>query len=207
MKKYELTDITMEYKGRTLHRIRALKDFRDVKAGDLGGWIEKEENLSQEGTAWVYDNACVSGEAGVYDNARVSDQACVYGNACVYDNARVSGNARVRDQACVSGNARVSGNAWVENWARVNGKAHVKGNAWINSGYDIIWISCIGSKHGTTTFFNCEDGKIHVSCGCFEGTLKEFKKRVKEMHGDNKYGREYRAAIKLAKLHIARREG
>ena len=28
-----------------LHRIEALRDFGDVKKGDLGGWIEKEENL------------------------------------------------------------------------------------------------------------------------------------------------------------------
>ena len=33
-KKYELTDITMEFKGRTLYRIRALKNFSDVKKGD-----------------------------------------------------------------------------------------------------------------------------------------------------------------------------
>lgn len=45
-KKYELIDETQEWNGRILHRIRALADFGDVKAGELGGWIEKEENLS-----------------------------------------------------------------------------------------------------------------------------------------------------------------
>ena len=47
-KKYELTDKTKVYDGCTLHRIRALKDFGDVKAGDLGGWIESEKNLLRE---------------------------------------------------------------------------------------------------------------------------------------------------------------
>ena len=79
-KKYRLTEETKEWCGRTLHRIEALKDFGDVKAGDKGGWIEKE-NLSQEGNAWVYDSACV------YDSARVSGSACVSGSA------RVSGEA------------------------------------------------------------------------------------------------------------------
>ena len=37
-RKYELTNISMEFGGRTLYRIRALKDFSDVKAGDLGGY-------------------------------------------------------------------------------------------------------------------------------------------------------------------------
>jgi carbonic anhydrase/acetyltransferase-like protein (isoleucine patch superfamily) len=43
----------------------------------------------------VYGNAQVSGDAQVFDNARVSGNAQVYGNAHVFDNARVSGNARV----------------------------------------------------------------------------------------------------------------
>lgn len=48
-KKYELTDQTIDVDGRTLHRIKALRDFSDVLAGELGGWIEKEENLSHAG--------------------------------------------------------------------------------------------------------------------------------------------------------------
>src|SRR5260364_199985 len=88
-KKYELLkDDCIEYDGRTLYRIRAPRDFRGMKKGDSGGYIEKEENLSPEGEAWVYDNARVFGDA------RVSGNAWVFGNARVYDNARVSGNAR-----------------------------------------------------------------------------------------------------------------
>lgn len=53
-KKYELTSETLRYKGCTLHRIKALKDFGPINAGELGGWIESEENLSQANNAWVY---------------------------------------------------------------------------------------------------------------------------------------------------------
>ena len=51
--KYELTDETKNFCGITLHRIRALRDIPsvNVKSGDLGGWIEKESNLSQDGDA------------------------------------------------------------------------------------------------------------------------------------------------------------
>lgn len=70
-KKYELTDETQEWNGRTLHRIRALADFGDVKAGELGGWIEKEENLSHNGNAWVYGDAQVCNNARVYGNAGI----------------------------------------------------------------------------------------------------------------------------------------
>ena len=56
-RKYELTDITMTYEGRTLYRIRALKDILNVEKGDLGGWVSNENPLSQEGYCWAYDNA------------------------------------------------------------------------------------------------------------------------------------------------------
>ena len=59
MKKYELTEETVIVSGKTLYRIRAVRDFGSVKAGDLGGYIEKEENLSHCGEAWVSDNAMV----------------------------------------------------------------------------------------------------------------------------------------------------
>lgn len=91
MEKYKLTEETKEVNGRVLHRIEALINFRNVKAGDKGGWIEKVENLAQEGNAWVYGNAKVYGNAQVYDNA------WVYGNAQVYGNAEVHGDASVKD--------------------------------------------------------------------------------------------------------------
>ncbi len=89
MKKYELTEETVTVSGKTLHRIRAVRDFGFVKAGDLGGYIEKEKNLSHYGTAWVCGNSEVCGEAWVSGNSKVS------GNARVSGNSKVSGNARV----------------------------------------------------------------------------------------------------------------
>ena len=59
MKKYEFTGEVKLWLGRTLHQIRATVSFGSVRAGDVGGWIEKEENLSQNGDAWVYGNAKV----------------------------------------------------------------------------------------------------------------------------------------------------
>jgi hypothetical protein len=85
-RKYEFTGETITHFGITLRRIRAVVAITSfgVSAGDLGGWIESEKNLSQTGNAWVSGNAMVSG------NARVSGGARVYGNALVYGNARVT---------------------------------------------------------------------------------------------------------------------
>ena len=65
MKKFELTsEFITNIFGTKLFRIKALIEFGNVKAGELGGFVEKEENLSQDGNAWVYDNARVYGDAG-----------------------------------------------------------------------------------------------------------------------------------------------
>ena len=95
MKKYKLTDKSIEYFGHTLYRIEALKDFGGVSKGDKGGYIEKEDNLSQDDDAWVYDNARVYGDARVYDDAWVSGNARVFGNARVYDNGWICGDFKI----------------------------------------------------------------------------------------------------------------
>ena len=87
MKKYEFTGEVKVALGVTLHRIRAAVSFGIVVKGELGGWIEKEDNLSQNGNAWVYGNAKVFGDAKVCGNAKVCGDAEVYGNAWVCGNA------------------------------------------------------------------------------------------------------------------------
>lgn len=66
MKKYEFTgEIKTNIFGKTLRRIKASVKFGIVEVGELGGWIEKEENLEVSGNAWVYGDAEVSGNARV----------------------------------------------------------------------------------------------------------------------------------------------
>ena len=82
MKKYEFTGETKRVelwnRTATLHRIKATVEFGFVKVGELGGWIEKEENLSHEGKAWVCGDAEVCGDAKVWGNANVCDNAEVF---------------------------------------------------------------------------------------------------------------------------------
>ena len=136
MKKFELTTNSKMHLGKKLFQIKALISFGNVEEGDLGGFIEKEDNLSQSGNAWVY------------------------GNAEVYGNARVSGN---------------------EDYTTIKG---------------------FGRSCRNTTFFRTEDGDVKVVCGCFYGTLDEFRKKVKETHGNSKYATEYLAIADLMELHF-----
>ena len=103
-------------------------EFGDVKSGELGGYIEKEENLAQDGDAWV------------------------------------------------SGNAQVYGNA------------------------DYAYAHGFGSEYRTTTFFRLKDGGVGVRCGCFYGTLQEFRNKVRETHEETKKAKEYLMLADLMEL-------
>lgn len=141
-KKYEILkdDYVCLSEGKA-YRIKALKSFNDVKAGDLGGYIQNESNLSHDGDCWLYDNAKVFENARVLDNARIKDEALVYGNSTVYNDAFVSGEsevydnskvfekARIWENAEIFGNAMIFGSAEIKDFAVINAFAKVYGNA------------------------------------------------------------------------------
>ena len=77
--KFSLTRTTKVEFGITFHQIKAEETKNEVSKGDLGGWIDKKENLDMDGNAWVSGDARVSGNARVYGNAWVSGDARVYG--------------------------------------------------------------------------------------------------------------------------------
>ena len=128
-KKYKLTEESIDFRGTTLYRIEALKDFGKVIKGDKGGFVESEKNLSQLGNCWIYHNAKVYGVAKVYGNAIVCDDAEVYGDADIFDDADVYGNARVSGEANVFGYAHVFGNAKVYGYANIYDIATVNDDA------------------------------------------------------------------------------
>ena len=105
--KFKLTDETIEVFDKTLHRIEALKDFSNIKKGDKGGFIEKEENLSHLGNAWVYDDAKVFDNAVVKNNAKIRNHAQIYGHAHIVGNARVCGMAQIYGNSIIGNYARI----------------------------------------------------------------------------------------------------
>ena len=191
MKKFELTTefITSMF-GKKLFRIKALIEFGNVKAGELGGFVEKEENLSHDGNAWVRGNAVVCENAVVRGNAWVCGNAMVRGNAVVCENAVVRGNAMVRGNAWVCENAVVRGNAWV------CGNAEVCGNA------DYACIKGFGTEFRHTTFYKTKENGIGVKCGCFNGSLEQFREQVKETR-NGKIAKEYLIIADLMEYHFA----
>ena len=175
-KKYKLTEETLEIDGHVLHRIIALRDFREVKKGDIGGWIESQENLLHDGDCWVYGEAMVCGNAMVYGNAEVYGEAKVCGNAEVYGEAMVCGNAKVYGIAEVCGNAKVCGNAEVEKKSD-----YIMFKNWWGSGRYFTWTR----------------SNDMWSVGCFYGTGEEL---IKKAYKDSEEkGREYARIVNYVK--------
>ena len=163
-KKYELLkDDYKEVYRFKLYRIRALKDFGDVKKGEVGGYIEKEENLSQKNTCWVY------GEAMVYGSAEVYGEAKVYGKAKVFGKAEVFREARVYDKAEVYWEAKVFEKA------RVYGEAEICGESEIKSLQDYIVFKNNWSSGRYLTWTRSND---MWKVGCFYGTGERLIERA-----------------------------
>ena len=227
-KKYRLTENHINIGNRILYQIEALKDFGNVKSGDLGGYIESEENLSQYDNAWVYGNARVYGDAQVRDNAQVYGDAQVRGNAQVFGNAQVHGNARVYGDAQVHGNARVYddaqvhgsakvfdnaevyGDAKVYGDAQVHGSAKVFDNAEVHGDAKVYGDAEIKSTKDYIVFKNWwSSGRYFTwtrsnnmwKVGCFYGTGEEL---IKKAYNDSKEsGREYERVVRYVESILA----
>lgn len=155
-KKYVmLEDDSIEFNGRTLYRILAVRSFGDVKGGDKGGYIEKESNLSHYGDCWVYDYGKVCDGAVVCNDAKVRNKAIAHGNSYVassselkdygeaggksklFGNSKVCGDAYVGDNVTLRDSAEVGGRSYVLGDTRIAGSVKVGGEITINGNLTI----------------------------------------------------------------------
>ena len=219
-KKYRLTDETIEFNGVKLYRIEALRDFNDVKKGDIGGFIESEKNLSHYGNCWIYNDAKVYEEARVCDNSKVLEYAevrgcalvqaksMVYGDAKVLDYTRINDNAMVFDFSEVSENAVIGGKAKIYGSASVcgecmilehaevlgnvvvNGPAVIRGNAKVECSSDFI---VFRDWWSTGDYFTWTKSNNMWKVGCFYGTGVEL---IEKAYNDSEVsGREYKRVV------------
>lgn len=135
-----------------VYRIQALKDIpaHEVKAGDIGGYVESEFNLSQSGSCWIDEDAKVCECAQVLDDAYVSDTAVIYGDAIVSENACVQQDARVGDNAQIFGHAHVHDNSVVCQYAKVFDYADISGEV------VICGFACIHGDAHVWSDFDCD---------------------------------------------------
>lgn len=135
MRKYELSEeVNINYINAPLYRIRALRDIPryNIKAGDLGGLIESENNLSQEGDAWVAYGAMVFDDALAMDDAYVGGATMVFEHATIKKDAYTSGRARISGDAVIGGNATISGTIIIYDNVVITGDTYIFGNGTIS---------------------------------------------------------------------------
>lgn len=201
-KKYELTNETFNYGGHILHRIKAVRDFNCIKVGELGGWVESENNLSHEGNCWVYDDAKVYDNAVVKDNAKVCDSAIVCDHARVCGIAKVYENAKVYHNARIDGYAEVCGDACVYDEAKIYGRTKVDGHAEI-CGYAIIKetkdYKVFKNTWSSNRFFTWTRSNNLWKVGCFYGTGEGL---IKKAYKDSEIsGKCYEAIVQTVENH------
>ena len=114
-------------KGRIheLRHVKALTRFKtatghEVQPGDIGGYIESEDNLSQTGGAWVDQWAQVYGEAKVYGDAYVG------GSSQVYDQAKVGDEVQLLDITRVCGTSVLAGHTTAYGVNEISGKSFIR---------------------------------------------------------------------------------
>lgn len=149
-KKYEILKTnTYNMNGKTLYRIIAIRNFGDIKKGEIGGFVESERNLSHNGNCWIHDDAKVYEKGKVYGDAQIYDHSMVYGKAKVYGHAKlfksslVTENAKIYGSSCLTGftairhKVRIYGNAKIAD-AMISNKTKVYGNVIVDTGGVII---------------------------------------------------------------------
>lgn len=115
--------------GKPVYRVVSLIDIPvyGVTVGDVGGFVECEENLSHSGCCWVDEEAIVCGNARVSGDALITGHATVSGFAAVTESAVVGDRAKIDKYAFVGGRAKIGGRVHVSNSAKITGEAVMSG--------------------------------------------------------------------------------
>ncbi len=163
-KKYELVlETVTKFYSKSMYRIRALKDFSDVKKGQFGGYVESEENLSQLGNCWIYDDSIVGLGSRVIHNAVVKSSSTVIGYSEIKDSAVIDDSSHIDNSSIISGQSKVI-RSFITNGSAVALKSVVR-NSLVEQSSMVI-DSAIGPdvhiKNGADIRFNVNDNGDYV---------------------------------------------
>ena len=137
-RKYEFIDETITIDNHILRRIKAIETVGTVRVGDLGGFIESENNLSHTGTCWISNNACVYERAWVFADAQICGNAHVFGGSQISGDAQICGNAQIFGNSVIFGDAHIYGDARIYGNSEVFGYAEIFEGACVTGG---VWIA------------------------------------------------------------------
>lgn len=190
MKHFKLTsESKVNEFGIKLFRIVCVKECQWTSVGDKGGWVQSEENLSDE--AWIGHEAEVWGNAKVYGNAWVGEYAKVYGNAEVYGSAYVNGKAKIYGNSKVYGESMIWGKAEVYDNAKVHGDSYLADNVKIYGDAKVVIIGAGNAKVCGEVCIDClptlEDNALIKSDDdyCYFQSFGQYNKKITAFKTDD----------------------
>jgi len=83
--------------GRGVRRIKAVREFGNVKEGTIGGFVEGDDNLSHDGLCWIAGDAMALGRSRVTGDALLKDRARIYDWSMITDRCVVQDDAILKD--------------------------------------------------------------------------------------------------------------
>lgn len=117
-----------------LYRIQALKTFTKpggynpvVHVGELGGYVEAEDNLSQDGNCWLFDKARVKDGGKVLDDAIVYDKSLISKNSIIRGSSVIGGHCFVTNQSVII-DSRLEGNVTVTGYSIIHSGSYLYGD-------------------------------------------------------------------------------
>lgn len=157
--------------GTDVYRIEALQDFNDVKVGDLGGFLEREDNLSfEEGdNSWVYDDSVVYGDSVIeadsiiYKDGMIKDSHVLNGSRVAYDST-------VEDSLIQETQVQSSNIKDTESFSSTVGQANIEGSKLV--------FSVIGDTKMKNTFIESSEtsyGSIIEDSHIEDRTLRDVR--------------------------------
>ena len=236
-KKYEILmdeENTIKCGSHTLHRIKALRDFGDVKKGDLGGYVESEYNLSHEGNCWIYDDAKAMDYSRMYDDSKMYDDSEMYDNSAMYNNSEMYDNSEMHNYSKMYDNSEMHDCSKMHNYSKMHDYSNIYdySNMYNNSrmygnsamyGYgelnnnDQLYGKLVSKVDDFTEISNpkgrlvtCvrKGNNIFYNVGCQDEIDEEtFKYRIEHENGgleENPHRTYYYKIIEMAKLYFGK---
>ena len=217
MEKYEILmdkENTIEWKGHTLHRIRALRDFGDIRKGDIGGFVENENNLSHKGNCWIYDDAKAMDDSIMYDNSRICDKSelhddsRMYNYTRMYDYSELHNNSIMNDDSEMHDISKMYGNSIMYDYSEMYGDSELNNQVKLYGKLFSKVDEFIEIQNPEGRIVTCirRGDKVLYNVGC-QGEITEetFRWRIENEDGglkQNPHRAYYYKIIEMAKLYF-----
>ena len=196
--KYELSK-NPEHRLGNVTRIVALKDFSNVKKGEIGGFVSNENNLSQYGDCWLYGNSKMFGNCKMFDNSKMFGYSEMHDYSEMHNNSEIHNNSKMHDNSKMFGYSKMHGYSKMDNNSEMHDNSKIFGNSKIDNNCKIFGNSKIKSVILSNSYecfnisylkYNLTITKDLVFGGCKTFTHNEFKNLILEQCEDKTWKEE-----------------